>query len=98
MLLLRRHVVEGDCDVIVDVDNGWGECIVHIAWNGLFDSTLILSFFLDYFILHVTKGIKNVCPCIVEIRGTKGCALATPLQSPTTHAGSPTKAQPCVCL
>ena len=21
------------------------------------------------------KGIKNGCPCIVEIRGTQGCAL-----------------------
>ena len=24
--------------------------------------------------MHV-KGIKNGCPCIVEIRGTQGCAL-----------------------
>ena len=24
---------------------------------------------------HYIKGIKNGCPCIVEIRGTQGCAL-----------------------
>ena len=23
----------------------------------------------------IVKGIKNGCPCIVEIRGTQGCAL-----------------------
>ena len=26
------------------------------------------------------KGIKNGCPCIVEIRGTQGCALVGDLQ------------------
>ena len=30
-LLLWRHGVEWDCDVIADVDNGWGECIVPIG-------------------------------------------------------------------
>ena len=25
--------------------------------------------------LAFVKGIKNGCPCIVEIRGTQGCAL-----------------------
>ena len=25
--------------------------------------------------LQEIKGIKNGCPCIVEIRGTQGCAL-----------------------
>ena len=25
--------------------------------------------------LTFVKGIKNGCPCIVEIRGTQGCAL-----------------------
>ena len=29
-----------------------------------------LSYFHNYFIFHVIKGIKNGCPCIVEIRGT----------------------------
>ena len=75
MLLLRRHGVEWDCDVIADVDNGWGECIAPIgseifADNVRFDSRRILSYFLNYFIFHVIKGIKNGCPCIVEIRGT----------------------------
>ena len=27
-LLLWRHGVEWDCDVIADIDKGWGECIV----------------------------------------------------------------------
>ena len=103
MLLLWRHGVEWDCDVIADVDNGWGECIVPIgseiyALNVRFDSRRILSYFLYCFIFHVIKGIKNGCPCIVEIRGTQGCALATSLHSPTARAGSPTKAQPCVPL
>ena len=31
VLLLWRHGVEWDCDVIADVDNGWGECIVPIG-------------------------------------------------------------------
>ena len=56
------------------------------------------SYFLNYFIFHVIKGIKNGCPCIVEIRGTHGCALAWSLHSPAARAGSPTKAQPCVPL
>ena len=25
--------------------------------------------------MPIVKGIKNGCPCIVEIRGTQGCAL-----------------------
>ena len=24
-------------------------------------------------VLYLIKGIKNGCPCIVEIRGTQGC-------------------------
>ena len=62
-------------DVIDDVDNGWSECIIPIeseicAWNVRFDSRRILSNFLNYFIFHVIKGIKNGCSRIVEIRGT----------------------------
>ena len=37
---------------------------------------------LNYFIFHVIKGIKNGCPCIVEVRGSKGCALASSLYEP----------------
>ena len=51
----------------------------------------ILSYFLNYFIFHVIKGIKNGCPCIVQIRGTLGCVLATSLYPPTARAGFPTK-------
>ena len=31
VLLLWRHRFEWDCDIIADVDNGWGECIVPIG-------------------------------------------------------------------
>ena len=31
VLLLWRHGVEWDCDVIADVDNGWGEFIAPIG-------------------------------------------------------------------
>ena len=46
VLLLWRHDVEWECDVIDDVNNGWGECITPIgsesyAWNVRFDSRLI---------------------------------------------------------
>ena len=89
-----------DCDVIADVNKSWGwdECIVPIgselyAWNVRFDSRFILSF-LNYFIFHVITGVEKGRPCIVEIGGTKGFALATPLRSPTAHVWSPTKAQP----
>ena len=66
--------------------------------NVCFYSRIILSYFLNYSIRHVIKGIKNGCPCVVEIRGTSGCALATSLHSPTARSGSPVKAQPCVPL
>ena len=74
VLQLWRHGVEWDCDIIADVDNGWGKCIVLIgsdiyAWNVRFDSGLILSYFLIYFTFRVIKGVKNGCMCIVEIRG-----------------------------
>ena len=45
--------------------------------------------------LHIIiKGIKNGCPCIVEIRGTQGCAL---VGDPTRAVGEcrdVAKAQP----
>ena len=78
LLLMWRHGVKWDCDVTADVDNGWSECNVPIgsefyAWNVGFDSCLIFIYFLNHFIIHVIKEIKNGCPCTVEIRCT--CAL-----------------------
>ena len=101
MLLLWRHRVKWDCDVIANVHNGCDECIIPIgcaiyAWNVRFAAHFILSYLVDYFISYVIKGIKNVCPCIGEIRGTCCCALAASLNSPTARAGPPTKAQPCM--
>ena len=57
------------------------------AWKARFDSRLILSHFLNHFTFHVIKGVRNDCPCIVEFRGTKVCALATPLRSNTARTG-----------
>ena len=51
--------------------------------------------FLTCLTFNVIKGVKNGCPCLVEIRGTQGCALATSLHS---CEGSPTKEQPGVPL
>ena len=39
------------------------------------DATVEVWEWISYFTLHIVKGIKNGCPCIVEIRGTQGCAL-----------------------
>ena len=39
----------------------------------------------------IVKGIKNGCPCIVEIRGTQGCAL---VGDPARAVGDVAKAQP----
>ena len=67
-------------------------------WDLCLDSCPICLIFL--LILYTTmEGIKNGCPCIIiEISCTKDCALATFLHLPTSRAGSPTKAQPCVFL
>ena len=75
VLLLWRHGVDWACGVNADVDNGWDECIVPIgretyAWNIRFDTRLILSSFLNHFIFHFIQGIKNGCPCIMDITGT----------------------------
>ena len=101
-LLFWCHGVEWDCYVTAEAANGCGESIVPIgreifAWNVHFNF-LILSYFLNCCISHVIKGNKNGCPCIVEIRGTEGCALATSLNSLAARAGSLTKVQPWVPL
>ena len=41
-----------------------------------------------------TKGIKNGCPCIVEIRGTQGCALVADPARAVGECGDVAKAQP----
>ena len=100
----RSKVLCVAIDVIADVGNAWSECIVPIGcdiytWNVRFDSGLILSYFLNYFTFHVTRGNENGFRCIVEIGGSQGCALATSLHKPAARrAGSSTKAQPCVPL
>ena len=42
----------------------------------------------------VGKGIKNGCPCIVEIRGTQGCALVGDPARAVGECRDVAKAQP----
>ena len=86
---LWHHEVAWDCDVIADIDNGWYECIIPNGneintWNTRFDSRQNFSYFRDYFYIPCYKRIKNICPCIVEIRGTFGyvSARASPTCGP----------------
>ena len=77
VLLFWRHGVEWGCDVIADVDNGWGECILPAGgdlytWNVRFDSCVILSYFLNCFTFHVIQGIKNGCPLHCGDQGHAG--------------------------
>ena len=44
--------------------------------------------------LPVDKGIKNGCPCIVEIRGTQGCALVGDPARAVGECRDVAKAQP----
>ena len=44
------------------------------------------------------KGIKNGCPCIVEIRGTQGCALVGDPARAVGECRDVAKAQPSVPL
>ena len=67
VLLLCRHGVEWDCDIIADVNNGLDECFVPIrgeiyACNVRLDSRLILSYFLNYSIFYVIKKGSEVLP------------------------------------
>ena len=44
--------------------------------------------------LYMIKGIKNGCPCIVEIRGTQGCALVGDPARAVGECRDVAKAQP----
>ena len=44
-------------------------------------------------VAHI-KGIKNGCPCIVEIRGTQGCALVGDPARAVGECRDVAKAQP----
>ena len=44
--------------------------------------------------VYVGKGIKNGCPCIVEIRGTQGCALVGDPARAVGECRDVAKAQP----
>ena len=46
------------------------------------------------FLPQYVKGIKNGCPCIVEIRGTQGCALVGDPARAVGECRDVAKAQP----
>ena len=46
------------------------------------------------FVCLSDKGIKNGCPCIVEIRGTQGCALVGDPARAVGECRDVAKAQP----
>ena len=50
---------------------------------------------LDWSYIYIyIKGIKNGCPCIVEIRGTQGCALVGDPARAVGECRDVAKAQP----
>ena len=57
---------------------------------------LYAEFMRKYKILFLfrIKGIKNGCPCIVEIRGTQGCALVGDPARAVGECRDVAKAQP----
>ena len=84
--LWRRHLVEWDCDVIADVVNSWGECIVPIGIDiyrrdAPFDSGLILSYLLDYLQSILLKGLRMVAlalwrwEALRDVRWLRPCTI-----------------------
>ena len=61
--------------------------ISNFHWEYLYLSPL-------YRLLFYNKGIKNGCPCIVEIRGTQGCALVGDPARAVGECRDVAKAQP----
>ena len=47
-----------------------------------------------YYKIYLDKGIKNGCPCIVDIRGTQGCALVGDPARAVGECRDVAKAQP----
>ena len=55
-------------------------------------ATVLTSIWL--YVQDPDKGIKNGCPCIVEIRGTQGCALVGDPARAVGECRDVAKAQP----
>ena len=71
---------------LLHVNKRWAqELIVTCIYSALW--------YNDYQFIHV-KGIKNGCPCIVEIRGTQGCALVGDPARAVGECRDVAKAQP----
>ena len=58
----------------------------------MYSGDLQALFIIDDF--FIVKGIKNGCPCIVEIRGTQGCALVGDPARAVGECRDVAKAQP----
>ena len=58
------------------------------------DTSAISSLWLREVWINFVKGIKNGCPCIVEIRGTQGCALVGDHARAVGECRDVAKAQP----
>ena len=84
-IYLWRHGTDCDYDVIADVDNGWGGCIISFRsemypWSGCLGSRLILFHFSNDFLFRVMKENNNSCalatsptkaqPCVTLISTT----------------------------
>ena len=58
--------------------------IYNLLWDNKRNWLLVLfssaSIFDRFTYKFIVQGIKDGCPCIVEIRGTQGCALVGDLQ------------------
>ena len=59
----------------------------------MFQRIVVLQF-CGFIFICISKGIKNGCPCIVEIRGTQGCALVGDPARAVGECRDVAKAQP----
>ena len=65
------------------------------TWCALLVTHIIPLIHANTFHVNIyTKGIKNGCPCIVEIRGTQGCALVGDPARAVGECRDVAKAQP----
>ena len=67
------------------------ECVNY--GRNLFDKSFDIGIILVV-VWWFVKGIKNGCPCIVEIRGTQGCALVRDPARAVGECRDVAKAQP----
>ena len=62
--------------------------------SNLYIARMIFYIQVEKWLMVYYKGIKNGCPCIVEIRGTQGCALVGDPARAVGECRDVAKAQP----